>query len=364
MNEKISVIIPVYNVEPYLRQCLDSVVNQTYRNLEIIIVDDGSPDHCGEICDEYAQKDNRIMVVHKNNEGLCAARNEGIRRATGEWITFVDSDDWCEKDYYEQMIIGLSGQEPDILCSGGRIVEYTQRRVVTHTFPTPFQYTEEKEIERLMVGIMVALYRKNNRNRSGFGVPWDKLYNATFIKNNGLLFDVSSKAWEDLWFNFQAFSKAKNIKGCTYIGYHYRQVGTSIVNRFNPNKPEINYEFISKVYCYIKEQSLPQEIEEAVKDRTFHMILNSLDCYYFHRSNVKRNKEINKELKDMKNWPYFHQAIWGKCNQYLTFKQKIFKYVLRLPWIWPLKIIWSANQMLKKKERETGLFTQVKYGKA
>lgn len=110
-NPKLSVIVPIYNVEPYLRQCLDSIVNQTYRNLEIILVDDGSPDNCGAICDEYAEKDERIFVVHKQNGGLSAARNDGIARATGEWITFVDSDDWCDTDYYEQLFKALENED-------------------------------------------------------------------------------------------------------------------------------------------------------------------------------------------------------------------------------------------------------------
>lgn len=124
MYAKISIIIPVYKVEPYLRQCLDSVVNQTYKNLEIILVDDGSPDNCGAICDEYAKKDERIRVIHKRNEGLPAARNEGIRAATGEWLAFVDSDDWCELDYYEKLIDAVKGHEADIFWAGGGLREY------------------------------------------------------------------------------------------------------------------------------------------------------------------------------------------------------------------------------------------------
>ena len=98
----LSVIIPVYKVEKYLRQCVDSVINQTYKNLEIILVDDGSPDNCGKICDEYAQKDRRIKVIHQENQGVSAARNLGTKLAQGEYITYVDSDDWldvCMKNY-------------------------------------------------------------------------------------------------------------------------------------------------------------------------------------------------------------------------------------------------------------------------
>ena len=98
-EEKVSVIVPVYNVEQYLRRCLDSIINQTYRNLEIILVDDGSPDHCGAICDEYAERDQRIRVIHQKNSGVSAARNAALRTATGKYIVFVDSDDSVLPDY-------------------------------------------------------------------------------------------------------------------------------------------------------------------------------------------------------------------------------------------------------------------------
>ena len=101
---KISVIIPVYNVEKYLKRCLDSVVNQTYKNLEIILVDDGSTDKSGNICDEYAAKDKRIIVIHKENGGLSDARNKGLDICTGDYISFIDSDDWIENGFYEYVV--------------------------------------------------------------------------------------------------------------------------------------------------------------------------------------------------------------------------------------------------------------------
>ena len=100
MGEKTSVIVPIYKVEEYLHRCIDSIINQTYTNLEIILVDDGSPDNCPMICDEYAKKDSRIRVIHKKNGGLSDARNAGLEIATGEYIGFVDSDDWIHKDMY------------------------------------------------------------------------------------------------------------------------------------------------------------------------------------------------------------------------------------------------------------------------
>lgn len=347
MNPKISVIIPVYKVEQYLRQCLDSVVNQTYRNLELIIIDDGSPDNCPSICDEYAVRDHRVTVIHKKNEGLSAARNEGIRRATGDWIAFVDSDDWCELDYYEQLLRGMGDKCPDILCAGGKIMEYPFGSKVEYTFTEPFFYTQTCELEKLVAGVIAWTQTEEGEKRRIFGAPWDKLYKTLFLREEKLLFDVSSKAWEDHWFNFQAFDKALSICGCSYVGYHYRQVATSIVNGFNPNKPEINYDFISKLHQYV-EKKVDLNLIQAIEARTIYIILNSLECYYFHPANEKPVRHISAELSEMKKRIYFHNAIWEKNNQYLSKGQIVFKYVLRLPWILPQKIAFFAYE--KRKE--------------
>ena len=101
MRVKVSVVVPIYNVEKYLRACLDSIMGQTFKNLEIILVDDGSPDDCPRICDEYAKKDSRVHVFHKHNEGVSSARNLGLENSTGEWITFIDSDDYIS-DYFSK----------------------------------------------------------------------------------------------------------------------------------------------------------------------------------------------------------------------------------------------------------------------
>ena len=119
MDEKlISVIVPVYNVERYLRQCIESITNQSYKNLQIILIDDGSKDNSGKICDEYAEKDKRVEVIHKENTGVSAARNTGLDNAKGEWITFVDADDWVEKNFCEILIKKATENESDCIACG------------------------------------------------------------------------------------------------------------------------------------------------------------------------------------------------------------------------------------------------------
>ena len=118
MQIKLSVIVPVYNVEPYIKRCLDNLINQTYQNLEIILVDDGSTDRSGTICDEYAHIDSRIQVIHKKNGGIASARKSGIVHATGDYTTNVDPDDWVEREAYEYMVKKLEQYQPDMLVLG------------------------------------------------------------------------------------------------------------------------------------------------------------------------------------------------------------------------------------------------------
>lgn len=113
INPKISVIVPVYNVEKYIRRCVDSILNQTYKNFELLLVDDGSPDSCGKICDDYSKIDDRIKVIHKENGGLSSARNAGIKRSSGDYLNFVDSDDWLESDCLEYLLELLTKNNAD-----------------------------------------------------------------------------------------------------------------------------------------------------------------------------------------------------------------------------------------------------------
>ena len=123
----VSIIVPVYKVESYLPQCIESIINQTYPNLEIILIDDGSPDACGKICDEYAKQDKRIKVFHKQNGGLSDARNYGVARASGEYLSFVDSDDWIEPDMFEVLVKVADDNKADLVNSTVFIIIPTRR---------------------------------------------------------------------------------------------------------------------------------------------------------------------------------------------------------------------------------------------
>ncbi len=337
ISPKLSVIIPVYKVEKYLRQCLDSVVNQTFRDMEIIIIDDGSPDRCGEICDEYARKDNRIFVIHKENGGLSTARNDGIERARGEWLTFVDSDDWCDTDYYENMLKKLNGRKADVFVACKHCWEFTDHQVVKRTYPDEFDYLKPQEMTSLCAKVLAPFYKdEKNKDAASMGVPWDKLYRTSFIKENGLWFDTNSKAWEDLLFNFCVFRKTKRVIGGSCMGYHYRMVPTSITRRYNPNRPQFNYYFLEQLYKEVGIQEDNSVIMKAMKTRSIMLILNAIRIYYFNSQNFEPYYKKAQAIKRMKEMPYFKEAIEAKNVLYLSRRQRIAKYLLRIDAIWPL----------------------------
>lgn len=338
-----SIIIPVYKVETYLRQCLDSIINQTYQNLEIIIIDDGSPDLCGEICDEYAEKDLRIEVIHKKNEGLSAARNEGICHSTGEWIAFVDSDDWCEIDYYENIIKSIQDYSVDVVCAGARIKEASNVQEVGYAIENNFIFCNSKEIETLSIMVLAT-----KRNLYSLNAPWDKLYRRKFLVEHQIFFDTTLKAWEDTWFNFQVFQKAQRVEGRCVVGYHYRILLTSITGSYNPKRPEINYEFICKLQDYCKKNKSSDLILAAIHARTLALLMNTLDYYFFHPQNQIKNKDRIKEFREMIRWPYYQEAIREKCNPYISIRQKILKFLLRFPSVWPFRFAYMVEKKISK----------------
>lgn len=341
MNPKISVIIPVYNVEPYLRQCLDSVVNQTYRNLEIIIVDDGSPDNCGRICDEYAKKDDRIRIIHKENAGVSAARNDGMRIASGEWTTFVDSDDWLDLDYYERMVSSMPQEKSDIFCAGGLVEDYLDKQKLKYVFDAPFLDRGEAVRTALEAKTLAQNCGTDRKSDSGtVAVCWNKFYRTGFLQENGFCFDVRLHPMEDILFHLNVYSKATAIAGCTCIGYHYRQnVSSSAMRRFNPSWPEMFYICVNSMADFVKAQPKSELLENAMYARVINLSVLLFRCYFCHPENTKSYRTISKEVVEYKKHTIVNTAIHQKSNRYLSWKQILFKYLLRLPAIWP---IWMA----------------------
>lgn len=213
MEDKISVIVPVYGVEPYLRKCLDSLVGQSYRNLEIILVDDGSPDRCGEICGEYAGKDSRIQVIHKENGGVSSARNAGLRAASGDWIGWVDSDDWVERDMFEYLLGNAKQHQADIAVCG-RCEHYKNHQ--------RFRGWEGEQLLGTEDALKCLLENDIMQN-----YLWDKLWKRELFR--GIVFP-EGKTFEDIAVMHRLFERASRVVCLPEWKYNYYQRAGSIVD--------------------------------------------------------------------------------------------------------------------------------------
>ena len=253
MNEKISVIIPIYKVEKFLNQCISSIVNQTYSNLEIILVDDGSPDGCPKICDEWKKKDSRIKVIHKLNGGLSDARNAGLKIATGSIIAFVDSDDWLDEAFYEKLFKEMVINNCDIVSGGfSKVEKRLEKR------------TQQKMKDTIVLSNYEAMLELIN-GRLIQQVVWNKLYRKETIGD--IQFEVG-KFHEDEYWSYKVIGNATKIGIVDYEGYYYYQRIDSIMGKtFSENRLDAieakvqRQEYLTKKY--------PELISRGILDLQF-----------------------------------------------------------------------------------------------
>lgn len=224
-NDLISVIVPIYNVEKYLKRCVDSIINQTYKNLEIILVDDGSPDNCPKICDEYKKKDNRIKVIHKKNGGLSDARNVAIDIAQGQYLTFIDSDDYVESNYVEILYDTLKKYQVKLVIADN-LIEYDNGKTICNSSYTDYVLTEKETLEKMLWG-----------ERDLDNGAWTKLYDKSLFKC--IRYPVG-RWYEDTATTYKIFDKCDRIAIISFPIYHYLKRSDSITQcKFNEKKLEL-----------------------------------------------------------------------------------------------------------------------------
>lgn len=282
--KKVSVIIPVYNVDKYLNKCLDSIVNQSYKNLEIILIDDGSKDKSLQIAKQYEKLDNRVKVLTQENSGVSSARNLGIQNATGDYITFVDSDDWLELDMYERVMNRFNGSIDAVVYSFIR--EYPNR---SENEVIPF------DKETVLIGdeiyrkwILNLISGEDERESYIMATIWRCIYKRDVIEQYKILFNKELSYAEDLIFNLEYFTKCKEV--CIYNEplYHYRFNTNSAVTRYDSELWNKN----------IKVNESIKEIFNISNNNTYienNKNLNSNDIL-INNNNYEINKEIQERI--------------------------------------------------------------------
>lgn len=317
MSALVSVIIPVYNVETYLKKCVDSVINQTYKDLQIIIVDDGSTDLSGSICDEFAGLDNRIVVIHKTNGGLSSARNAGMEIVKGQFISFVDSDDWLELNFYEEMINFAGKYSVDIVMCGAKIIQndnHIENRFLY--LKTDCVIDHDKGFEMLlkdMIGSQVWCKFAKTKLWEGICFPIGRLY-------------------EDIPTTYKIFAKCTtNIGFIAKPMYNYVLHNSSISFKENPFKSYHIYLGFKERFEYVKIK-FTRCYEYSLFLACNHG-LSTFSGYYLNNYN-----ELKPSLKDIDSFLVEHkQEIFKSpmlsCKRKILFKfyfinKQLFKQVV------------------------------------
>ena len=328
LQKKISIIIPVYKSEKYLKKLIDSILNQTYSNLEIILVDDGSPDNSGHICDSYAKKDERIITIHKENGGTCDARNAGLKIATGEYLMFADGDDWLEKDCVQYLYSLIEDNNADMSMTDS-------------VFTTRDRKQNEKDEIRIW-----------NNKEAVAGIinifmipvgPWNKLYSMKIIKENNISFSVP---WfgEGLYFSTMAAQYSPKVVVGHRKVYNYR------LN--NPNSGCTKKEVGNAINAlnniiYIK-NSLNIESKDIHTALDWHIWSNNYNLLYYIIGAKEEIRYKNEYIKAKKTLRKLLERVLK--NRFLTIKEKIKIIIITIFPRFTAKVIVKKTAKALKKD--------------
>jgi len=266
MKPLISIIIPVYNSEKYLVKCLDSVTEQTFADFEVLLINDGSTDKSGIICDEYAAKDSRFKIFHKENGGVSSARNLGIEKATGDWICFVDSDDYLGKEFLFSFKINIQSNCDFYLQSADQIKKSKKSTFYkySHSIYSPSKFFN-----------IFSLYPY-------LSMPWSKLFRLKIIISNNLRFDSKLARCEDMIFNLQYLSYIDCVKTIQNTGYIYRKEDNSLSSKIYPTT--FYQEIISRMKIHFKELLIN---DSCITKNISYQVKNFLNSIYLNNYKLK-----------------------------------------------------------------------------
>lgn len=326
---KVSIIVPIYMVEKYLVRCIESIINQTYSNLEIILVDDGSLDDCPQICDEYAKKDKRIKAIHKKNGGLSSARNAGMEVVTGDYILFVDSDDYIDKYTVADLIENALENNSDVVIFGvNRDVSGNISKCSLH-FESLYQNNEvvrEKILKRYYTMDHAYVYTVCN-----------KMYRTGFILENDFHFDPSDIRCEDCWFNFRVFHMANIVSFVDKYYYYYFENSESITHDIK----NISYERWVRNKCRLLEDSFSKTIKIDYNSFYYEFLINVI-VYLKGLYKVGNSAFIEKIINDK----FFKDALI--YTKYLPKHIKLIAFLIKNKKFYLVRVIYNIWNICRR----------------
>lgn len=324
----VSVIIPVYNVKnEILYQCVKSVLEQKAIDIEIFIIDDGSKVECAKFCDKFEKMDSRVKVVHQNNQGVSVARNEGIKKANGKWIAFVDADDWIEPDMLSVMSRYGNEKGADIvLCDC--FINYSRKQVETHFFEEEFGL-DNIDKDKFILHILSPRMCNDKTNIIDMGMPWAKVYRKSFIRERNIFFDKELRRMQDNVFNLYAFENAESMYYIHDPLYHYRKGTDSGIYRYNPQIAEIYDIYFQRVSEYINFYQKKEVFRSALNYKIFFSIYVILKNDILNKNNPDKLMDKRKRMLSIIDSFHYRKALEELEKEYLNSLEKLFLFLVK-----------------------------------
>ena len=351
-NIEISVIMVIYNTpEQYLKKSIESIINQTKRNIEIILVNDGSNEYVKDVCTQYANKDKRIILINQKNQGESVARNIGIEKASGNYIIFVDSDDWIETDLCEKVFKCTESinNKADIIFFDCYV--HFKNKKIRNYFYNKEGFLNKEDLEEIKLQNIEKGIVKYYPVACNISVVWAKAYKREFINQNKLKFIPKIIRMPDALFNMDAFEKTDKIYHCKECLYHYNKNNFSVCQKFDKNTIVHFEKYFNIVEEYIKKYQKGQKFIDTINIKKITSIENYMNNYFFHNDNPYSTLQMEQEFIDLLNNEKYKTAFDLVKKEYLSIYQKILLRYYKKQDIKKLRRLNKFKKMIKGENK-------------
>lgn len=315
----VSIIVPVYNASEFITKCIESVINQAYKDFELIIINDGSTDNSLEICQSFAIQDKRIKIVNKENSGVSTSRNIGIKESSGEWIMFLDADDWLENNCLSICVQKINETEAELLCFNHYTnTELSEWKMIPIT--DGLITNKNNGLKSLSLSMMYPhfYFIKNNIQVGSIRAVWGKFFKSDIIKQNNILFDQNIKIAEDAIFCLDYISQINKAVLINNYLLHYRVHNASIMNRYQKDIVAINEEILKAFYVRFKSQIIiDNDVLKSYCGNAIECLFRALKLNILHKENKSSLKTKLKEISILLQNKHLQTAF--SCDNYKYF---------------------------------------------
>jgi glycosyltransferase involved in cell wall biosynthesis len=346
---KVSIIVPMHKTEKYIEQCIQSCLGQTMSDVEIILVNDGSPDKSLQIAERYAAIDKRVKVINQPNNGVSVARNAGVESAAGEWIMFLDGDDWLEKDAAETMFnLGNRNNNCEIvICSF--FAEFSNRSFRDRFFHEKSRLFTADDSISLVKSSMVTTRLSQKGAHANVGVPWAKMYSRDFLAKNKCRFPVGLKRMQDMVFNLYAFRNSTKVVYEDIPVYHYRMTNNSATKQYSHDFEDTSKRILFEIDTFLRKNHLYNELSLVYYAKAAKLYIELIKLQYAPSENKLSYSAKQKELRVLYHSVPFRDCFIREINEYLSTSQKLICSFLRYRMIGFVHMLCAVKYRLSKR---------------